>query len=70
MAEMMGREGLLERLNRSGLRGVNLACGNSGNVVVLAADGRAGQAAEHGELAGMGEGVSDGSLEKAIHRRA
>ena len=63
------REGLLERLNRSRLRGVYLACGDGGNVVVFAADGRAGKAAEHGELAGVGEGVGDGSLEEALDGR-
>ena len=64
------RKGLFEGLNRSGLRGVDLACGDRGNVVVFAGDGRAGQAAEHGELAGVGEGVGDGSLEEAVDGRA
>jgi hypothetical protein len=38
-------KGLIEGFNRSGLRGVDLAYGYGGNVVVFAADGRAGQAA-------------------------
>ena len=63
------REGLFEGLNRSGLRVVDTAYSDGGNVVIFAADGRAGEAAEHGELADVGESVGDGALEKAIKRR-
>lgn len=63
------QEGLFEGLNGSGLRGVDLACGDGGEVVIFAADGRAGQTAKHGKLAGVGEGVGDGSLKKAIEGR-
>ncbi len=58
---------LFEGLSRSGLRGTDLARGDGGNVVVFAADGCARKAAEHGELAGVGQGVGDGALEKALN---
>ncbi len=64
------RDELLKGPNRCWLRGVDLACGDGCNVVVFAADGRAGKAAEHGELAGVGEGVGDGPLEEAFDGRA
>jgi len=59
-------EALFEGLNRSRLIGADLPCGNGSNVVVFVADGRAGKAAEHGELTGMGERVGDRALEEAL----
>lgn len=68
-----GRDGaarkLLEGLDCCRLRGAHLAHGDRGNVVVFSADGSAGQAAQHGELANMREGVGDGALEEAIDGR-
>ena len=45
--------GWLEGLYGLGLDGVDLADGDGGDVEVFAARGRAGEAAEHGELAGV-----------------
>jgi len=41
---------------------------NVGLVVVFAFDGGPGKAAEHGNLADVSEGVSDGGLEEAFRR--
>ena len=74
MSQRMGRtercEGLIEGLNWSRLRGVDLPCGDRGSVVVFAADGCPSKSAEHSELARMSEGVGDGALEEALDRRA
>jgi len=59
----------LEGLDGRGLHGAGLARFDGSDVVVFAADGRAGKAAEHGELAGVAEGVGDGSLEEALDWR-
>ena len=49
-----------------GLVGGDLAGGNGGYKEVFAAGGAAGKAAEHGELADMGEGVGNGPLHEAF----
>ena len=58
----------LKGFDRPGLCGADLACGDGGDVEVFAADGAAGEAAKHGELAGVGERVSDGALEESLGR--
>jgi len=46
-----------------------LADGDGGDVEVFSTGWRAGEAAEHGELADVGEGVSDGALHEALDGR-
>src|SRR6185295_10090112 len=53
---------------RRGLLGADAAGGDVGLEVVLAAHGRAGQPAEHGELADVREGVGDRPLEELLRR--
>jgi len=59
----------LEGLYGFGLNGVDLADGDGGDVEVFSACGRAGKAAEHGELADVGERVGDGALHEALDGR-
>jgi len=61
--------GALEGLYGLGLDGVDLADGDGGDVEVFAACGRAGEAAEHGELADVGERVGDGALHEPLDGR-
>jgi len=61
------RSGLpLERLYRMGLLFSGLACLDFCDVVVFARNPVSRESAEHGQLAGMGEGVGDGSLEEPL----
>jgi hypothetical protein len=60
---------LLERLNRRGLIRAHLAHRNCRDVKVLA-DGRAaGQTAQHGQLAHVGERIGDGPLQQLLDGR-
>ena len=63
------RRGELEGLYGFGLDGVDLADVDGGDVEVFSASGEAGEAAEHGELADVGEGVGDGALHEAFDGR-
>src|SRR5215472_4938625 len=55
---------LSEWLDGRGLVGAHVSSGNGCGEKVLATGRRAGEAALHGKLADMGEGVGDGSLEE------
>ena len=59
----------LEGLHGFGLDGVDLADGDGGDVEVFSTGWRAGEAAEHGELADVGEGVGDRALHEALNGR-
>jgi len=59
----------LKGLYGFGLDGVDLADGDSGDVEVFATCGRAGEAAEHGELADVSERVGDGALHEPLNGR-
>src|SRR6266478_4183169 len=58
----------LEFAARGGLREANVAGGDVGLEVVFALDGGASEAAEHGDLADVIEGVSNRSLKEAFRR--
>jgi hypothetical protein len=60
---------VLEGFGRFGLIGTDLSDGDGGDVEVFAMDGAAGEAAQHGELAAVGESIGDGALEEALRRR-
>ncbi len=51
---------------RGGLLETDATSGNVGFEKVFAFDGRANEAAEHGDLTDVVEGVGDGSLKKAF----
>jgi hypothetical protein len=51
---------------RGGLVQADMAVGDLGLEVVFAFYGGTGEAAEHGDLTDVGQGVSDGTLEEAI----
>ena len=59
----------LEGLYGFGLDGVDLADGDGGDVEIFSAGGRASEAAEHGELADVGERVCDGPLHEPVDMR-
>src|SRR2546427_4347246 len=57
---------LFEFAARSGLVEAEAPDGDVGIVIVFAHDGGAGEAAEHGDLANVIEGVGDGSLKNSF----
>ena len=59
----------LEGLYGFGLDGVDLGDGDGGDVEVLSASGRAGEAAEHGELSDVGKSVGNGALHEPFDGR-
>jgi hypothetical protein len=61
-----GSEGSFEFAARGGLFGADAAGDDVGFEVVFAENGRAGETAEHGDLADVSERVGDGSLKEAF----
>jgi len=58
----------LEFAVRGGLFGADAASGDVRSEIIFAPDGGAAEAAEHGDLADVIEGIGDGALKEAFRR--